>query len=96
MYSREMDLFAAIADPTRRAMLELLRRGERPAGDFGVAFPHLTQPALSRHLRVLREAGLVTVRPEAQSRLYRLRPEGLEALADWVGGLRRPRPERGL
>lgn len=85
-----MDLFTAIADPTRRGMLALLRRGERPAGDFGVAFPHLTQPALSRHLRVLREAGLVTVRPEAQSRLYRLRPEGLEALAAWMHGLQPP------
>jgi DNA-binding transcriptional ArsR family regulator len=85
-----MDPFTAIADPTRRGMLELLRRGERPAGDFGVAFPHLTQPALSRHLRALREAGLVSVRPEAQSRLYRLRPEGLEALAAWLQGLRPP------
>lgn len=85
-----MDLFTALADPTRRTMLELLRRGERPAGDFVIAFPWLTQPAVSRHLRVLREAGLVRVRPEAQSRLYSLHPEGLAPLARWLGSFPGP------
>lgn len=79
-----MDAFTALADPTRRKMLELLRRFERPAGDFVLAFSHLTQPAVSRHLRVLREVGLVRVRPEGQQRLYSVRPEGLAELGRWL------------
>src|SRR6267143_3236882 len=64
-----MDVFSAIADPSRRGMLDMLAKGERPAGDLVRAFPRLTQPAVSRHLRVLREAGLVEARARAQQRI---------------------------
>jgi DNA-binding transcriptional ArsR family regulator len=79
-----MDVFSAVAEPTRREMLVLLAKGERSAGELGDAFPQLTQPAVSRHLRVLREADLVEVRPQAQHRIYALRPEGLRELDRWV------------
>ncbi len=83
-----MDAFAAVADPTRRGVLRLLRDRERAAGDLAVAFPALSQPAVSRHLRVLREAGLVTVRIDEQRRLYSLRPEGLVEIESWLTSLR--------
>ena len=72
-----------LAEPQRRRILELLRAGERPVGDLveGVA---LTQPAVSKHLRVLKEAGLVAMRPDGQRRLYRLRPEPLAELDAWL------------
>ena len=79
-----MDVFSAVADPTRREMLVLLAKGERSAGELVDAFPRLTQPAVSRHLRVLREARLVEARPEAQQRIYTLRPEKLRELDRWV------------
>lgn len=78
------DVFAAIADPTRRGVLDLLARGRRNAGEIASAFPRLTQPAVSRHLKVLREAGLVSVEVSAQQRIYALRPEGLMELYEWV------------
>ncbi len=84
-----MDVFAAVAEPSRRVLLDLLVRGERPAGDLVAALPSLTQPAVSRHLRVLRDAGLVTVRPEAQRRLYSLRPERLAEIDAWLEPYRR-------
>ena len=62
-------VFAALSNPERRKILDLLRAGERPAGDLVAAFPTLPQPAISRHLRVLREAGLVSVLPRAQQRV---------------------------
>ena len=83
-----MDVFSAIADPSRREMLDILSKGERPAGDLVKAFPDLTQPAVSRHLRVLREAGLVDVRPRAQLRIYAIRPEPLRELDHWISGYR--------
>jgi DNA-binding transcriptional ArsR family regulator len=79
-----VDVFSAVAEPTRRQMLVLLAKGERSAGEFVEAFPELTQPAVSRHLRVLREAELVEVRPRAQQRIYTLRPERLRELDNWV------------
>ncbi|HEX4213838.1 MAG TPA: metalloregulator ArsR/SmtB family transcription factor [Candidatus Dormibacteraeota bacterium] len=79
-----MDVFSAVADPSRRKLLDLLADGERPAGDLVEILPGLTQPAVSRHLRVLREAGLVDVRPDAQRRVYSLRPEGLAQLDHWL------------
>jgi DNA-binding transcriptional ArsR family regulator len=79
-----VDTFEAIAEPTRRAVLDLLLEGERSAGDLVAAFPRLTQPAVSRHLRVLREAGLVTVRAEAQQRIYALEPARLAAVYNWL------------
>ena len=80
--------FAALAEPTRRTILDLLRDGERPVGEL-VERLSLSQPLVSKHLRVLRDAGLVEVRPDAQRRLYRLRPEPLEALDEWLAPYRR-------
>ena len=78
-----MSPFEAIAEPNRRAILELLRAGELPAGDL-VKATRLSQPGLSKHLKLLREAGLVSVRPDGQRRLYRLEPQKLEALDAWL------------
>jgi len=79
-----VDVFTAVADPTRRAMLDLLADGQRPAGDLVAAFPALTQPAISRHLRVLREVGLVEARAQAQHRIYSLRAERLSEVDAWL------------
>jgi DNA-binding transcriptional ArsR family regulator len=67
----------------RRRILDLLRDGERPVGEL-VERVSLTQPAVSKHLRVLKDAGLVEVRPDAQRRLYRVRPEPLAELDEWL------------
>ena len=75
--------FAALAEPTRRTILDLLRDEERPVGDL-VDHLDLSQPAVSKHLRVLREAGLVDVRVDAQRRLYRVRPEPLAEIDAWL------------
>ncbi len=75
--------FDALAEPNRRRVLELLRDGERPVGDLVVA-TGLAQPTVSKHLRVLREAGLVDVRPDGTRRLYHLRPEGFDAVLAWL------------
>jgi DNA-binding transcriptional ArsR family regulator len=75
--------FAALAEPTRRTILDLLRDEERPVGDL-VDRLELSQPAVSKHLRVLREAGLVDVRVDAQRRLYRVRPEPLAEIDAWL------------
>ncbi|MEA3055739.1 MAG: hypothetical protein QOD30_1171 [Actinomycetota bacterium] len=77
-----------LAEPTRRDILDLLRDGERPVGDL-VEQLRLSQPAVSKHLRVLREAGLVEVRPDAQRRLYRIRPEPLAEIDEWLAPYRR-------
>ena len=82
-----MDPFAALADPTRRHVLELLAAGERTAGDLTAevrARSGLSQPAVSQHLAVLREAGLVVVRADGPRRLYATRPESLTAVAAWL------------
>lgn len=78
-----MEVFEALADPTRRRMLELLAVRERSAGELVAEFD-VTQPAISRHLRVLRDAGLVNYRREAQRRFYRLEPGPLESLDRWL------------
>jgi DNA-binding transcriptional ArsR family regulator len=78
-----MTPFEAIAAPNRRRILELLRVGERAAGDL-VAATGLSQPGLSKHLKLLREAGLVSVRPDGQRRLYRLEPAELAVLDEWL------------
>ena len=77
------DVLDALGDPTRRAVLELLRGGERPVGQLAAALP-VSRPAVSQHLRVLREAGLVTERREGTRRLYRVDPEGLAALRTYL------------
>src|SRR2546428_9116807 len=78
------NVFLAISDPTRRAVLDLLATGSRKAGDIAARFRHLTQPAVSRHLKVLREAGLVNVEVHAQQRIYELKTEGIAELYEWV------------
>lgn len=74
----------AVADPTRRAILRLVRDDELPAGEIAVHFPTMSRPAVSQHLRVLAEAGLVDVRPDGNRRLYRWRREGLRDAATFV------------
>ena len=75
--------FSALADPTRRAVLDLLRRGSLPAGQIAAAFP-VSRPAISRHLRLLRRARLVRERREGRRRLYQLNPEPLRAVDSWL------------
>lgn len=79
--------FETLADPTRRRILELLADRERTAGELVRTF-ELSQPAISQHLRRLREAGLVTVRPEAQRRVYQLNPDGLRETEEWLNRTR--------
>jgi DNA-binding transcriptional ArsR family regulator len=76
-----------LAEPNRRLILDLLRDGERPVGEL-VARMELSQPAVSKHLRVLKEAGLLDVRADAQRRLYRIRPEPLAELDAWLAPYR--------
>ena len=83
-----VDALAALADPTRRELLALLAEGERAAGELAAEFP-VSRPAISRHLRVLREAGLVTSRIDGKRRLYALDPSPLRELDDWLEPYRR-------
>jgi DNA-binding transcriptional ArsR family regulator len=76
-----------LAEPNRRRILDLLRGGERPVGELVTALG-LSQPAVSKHLRVMREAGLVCVRSDAQRRFYRLNPEPLRQLDEWLAPYR--------
>lgn len=78
----------ALSEPHRMAIIAMLADGERPAGDFVDALP-ISQPTVSKHLSVLREAGLVTVRKDAQRRLYRLNPAPLAELDAWLQPYRR-------
>ena len=80
-------VFEVLAEPHRRRILDLLRHGERPVGDL-VDMLRASQPAVSKHLRVLRDAGLVEARVDAQQRLYRVRPEPLRQLDDWLAPYR--------
>jgi DNA-binding transcriptional ArsR family regulator len=79
--------FEVLAEPTRRRILDALREGERPVGGL-VGELAVSQPAVSKHLRVLREAGLVEVRSDAQRRLYRVRTEPLRAVDEWLAPYR--------
>lgn len=81
------NVFEVLAEPNRRRILDLLREDERPVGRLVDALG-LTQPAVSKHLRVLRDAGLVEVRAEAQRRLYRLSPGPLQEIDDWLAPYR--------
>jgi len=87
------DVFNAIAEPQRRGILELLRRGELPVNEIADAVG-LTQPQTSKHLRVLREVGLVRVRTEGKQRLYRLEGAGLKQIYDWVSPFEQSWTER--
>ncbi len=83
-----MDTFAVVAEPTRRRILDRLRGAESSVGDLVGALA-LSQPTVSKHLRVLRDAGLVTCRVAAQQRIYRVEPAPLRALDDWLAPYRR-------
>jgi DNA-binding transcriptional ArsR family regulator len=83
-----MDAFLALADPTRRRIIESLANGESPFGHLADQF-EMSRPAVSQHLKVLREAGLVAVRKDAQRRIYRLSPEGLGELDRWLDKVKR-------
>jgi len=80
--------FELLAEPTRRRILDLLRDGERPVGEL-VDRLAMSQPAVSKHLRVLRDSGLVEVRVDAQRRVYRLKPGPLREIDAWIEPYRR-------
>jgi DNA-binding transcriptional ArsR family regulator len=75
--------FSALADPTRRAVLDLLRAGTQPAGEIARAFP-VSRPAISKHLRILRRAHLVDEHRQGRHRMYQLNPEPLKAVDSWL------------
>src|ERR687888_632916 len=84
----QLPALQVLAEPRRLAILDLLRDGERPVGEL-VDSIGLSQPAVSKHLRVLKDAGLVEARADAQRRLYRIRPEPLAELDEWLPSYRR-------
>jgi DNA-binding transcriptional ArsR family regulator len=86
-YSAEAT-FHALADPTRRAVLDLLRSGAQPAGKIAVAFP-VSRPAISKHLRQLRKARLVVEHRRGRHRFYQLNPEPLKVVDSWLEHYRR-------
>jgi DNA-binding transcriptional ArsR family regulator len=79
-------VFSALYDPTRRAVLERLREGPRPVGEIARGLP-VTRPAVSQHLKVLKDAGLVTDRSEGTRRIYHIDPKGLGAMRAWLDQL---------
>jgi DNA-binding transcriptional ArsR family regulator len=83
-----MKTLEVLAEPTRRRIVELLAEGERSAGEIASEFP-TSRPGISRHLRVLREQGLVRTREDGQRRLYSLDPAPLEELDEWLERYRR-------
>ena len=87
------DAFNAVAEPRRRQILDLLADGERPVNDL-VGALGLGQPQVSKHLRVLREVGLVEVRDEGRQRMYRLNGQSLKPIHDWVKAYERAWEER--
>ena len=85
--------FRALADPTRRRILDLLREKPRLVGELADLLG-ISQPGVSKQLRVLRESGLATVRVDAQRRIYRLNPDGLREVDDWLAPFRKFWEER--
>ena len=83
-----MDIFVALADPTRRQIIQSLAGRESAFGDIAEQF-EMSRPAVSQHLKVLREAGLVAVRKDAQRRIYRLETNGLRELDEWLEKVRK-------
>jgi DNA-binding transcriptional ArsR family regulator len=81
--SRAPGPFSAIADPTRRAILDLLRTREYCAGELALQFP-VSRPAIAKHVRILRQAGLLSERRQAQSRIYSLDPKALAEVDTWL------------
>lgn len=88
-----MDTFLVLADPTRRQIIESLCAGERAFGDIADQF-EMSRPAVSQHLKVLREADIVSVRRDAQRRIYRLNDDGLDEIDRWLQKVRRFWSER--
>jgi DNA-binding transcriptional ArsR family regulator len=88
-----VETFAALAEPNRLRIVELLRSGPRPVAEICAGLP-LPQPQVSKHLRVLRNAGLVDVRPRAQQRIYELRAAPLRELGEWLDRFRQLWAER--
>lgn len=88
-----MDAFIALSDPTRRQIIEHLAAGERAFGDLADQF-EMSRPAVSQHLKVLRETGLVSVRRDAQRRIYRLEAAGLRDVDRWIARVQRFWPQR--
>lgn len=88
-----MDTFTVLADPTRRRIIESLSAGERAFGDIAGDF-EMSRPAVSQHLKVLRDANIVSVRADAQRRIYQLRRDGLDEIDDWLRQVRRFWSER--
>ena len=87
-----MHAFDVLGDPVRRRILELLADGERAAGDVGAVIQRefgISQPAVSQQLRVLRDSGFATVRPEGARRLYAVAPAPLQAVDEWLAPYRR-------
>lgn len=82
-----MDTFTALADPTRRQIIESLAAGESSFGELADKF-EMSRPAVSQHLKVLRDAGIVTARADAQRRIYRLNDDSLDELEAWLGKVR--------
>ena len=82
-----MDTFVALADPTRRQIIESLAGGERSFGELADQF-EMSRPAVSQHLKVLRDVGIVTARADAQRRIYRLSDKGLEEIDTWLARVR--------
>ena len=83
-----LSIFQALADPTRLRIVEAMKSGERAVGDI-VKRMDIRQSGVSRHLRLLAEAGIVQMRPDGQKRLYSLRKEAFDQLEAWVAGYRR-------
>lgn len=84
LYNAGMDAFTALADPTRRAIVELLaQRGELAASEIAANFP-ISAPAISQHLKVLREADVLRMEKRAQQRIYRLNPQAMQEVQSWA------------
>ena len=82
-----MDAFTALADPTRRRIIETLAAGETSFGELADRF-EMSRPAVSQHLKVLKNAGIVTSRADAQRRIYRLNDDSLDEVEAWLGRVR--------
>ena len=82
-----MDTFTALADPTRRQIIESLAAGETSFGELADKF-EMSRPAVSQHLKVLRDAGIVAARADAQRRIYRLTDDGFDEVEAWLGKVR--------
>ena len=82
-----MDTFTALADPTRRRIIEALAAGESSFGDLADRF-EMSRPAVSQHLKVLKDVGIVASRPDAQRRIYRLTDDSLDEVDAWLGKVR--------